>query len=146
MYQIRRYQDKSPSGTGSIEHVWAMEYSLCRHRTSNKDYIEFRHGGGCSSIAGRKGGVQSIKLAPRCAQEHTIIHEVYFVIRNWTFESYSISIKQSLQILHALGLLHEHQRHDRDQYIDVNMTAATQYGFFKDFEKASFSRIWNNRN
>ena len=56
----------------------AMEYSLCRHGTSDKDYIEFRHDGGrCSSLAGRKGGAQSIKLAPACAEEHTLVHEVY---------------------------------------------------------------------
>ena len=41
-------------------------------------------------------------------------------------------------MLHALGLLHEHQRPDRDQYIDVNMTAATYYGLSKQLEKDSF--------
>ena len=58
-----------------------MEYSLGRHRTSNKDYIEFRHGPGCSSSVGRNGGPQSINLGPQCAEERTLIHEVYFVIQ-----------------------------------------------------------------
>ena len=61
-----------------------MEYSLGRHRNSNKDFIEFRHGGrdgGCFSFVGRNGGAQSIHLAPRCAEEHILIHEVYFDIQ-----------------------------------------------------------------
>ena len=58
-----------------------MEYSLCRLRTSNKDFIEFHHGGGCSSVVGRKGGAQNINLAPSCAKEEILIHEVYFVFK-----------------------------------------------------------------
>ena len=53
---------------------------LALEGTSNKDYIEFRHGNGCYSIAGREGGRQFLTLAPFCAEEHTLIHEVYFVI------------------------------------------------------------------
>ena len=45
-------------------------------------------------------------------------------------------------MLHALGLLHEHQRPDRDQYIDVNMTAVTYYGLSKQLEKESFLWFW----
>ena len=44
--------------------------------TSHKDYIEFKHGDGCYSHAGRKGNQQRIILAPSCAEEHTLIHEV----------------------------------------------------------------------
>ena len=33
----------------------------------------------------------------------------------------------NFQILHALGLLHEHQRPDRDEYIIVDMAAAARY-------------------
>ena len=57
-----------------------MEYASYRYRTLNKDYIEFRDGGAvCSSVVGRKGGAQNINLAPDCAKEHILIHEVYFV-------------------------------------------------------------------
>ena len=66
---------------------------LWRQRTTNKDYIEFRHGPGCSSFAGRKGGAQSIKLAKECAEEHTLIHEVYVVIQTWTFKLYVLTYK-----------------------------------------------------
>ena len=45
------------------------------------------------------------------------------------------------QILHALGLLHEHQRPDRDQYIDVDMKTATEYGFYDHLEKAYFLQL-----
>ena len=41
-----------------------------------KDYIEFRHGSSCYSSAGRDGERQDIVLDPRCAEEHTLIHEV----------------------------------------------------------------------
>ena len=42
------------------------------------------------------------------------------------------------QILHALGLFHEHQRPDRDQYIDVDMKTVSALGFYDDFKKACF--------
>ena len=42
----------------------------------NKDYIEFRHGYGCYSLAGRNGQRQEIVLDPRCGEKHTLIHEV----------------------------------------------------------------------
>ena len=44
-----------------------------------KDYIEFRHGSSCYSSAGRDGERQDIVLDPRCAEEHTLIHEVISV-------------------------------------------------------------------
>ena len=43
-----------------------------------KDYIEFFHGNGCFSFAGRDGKKQKITLGAYCAEEHTLIHEVSF--------------------------------------------------------------------
>ena len=48
-----------------------------KNETCNKDFIEFRHGLGCYSLAGRDGGRQGIVLASYCAEEHTLIHEVH---------------------------------------------------------------------
>ena len=49
-------------------------------KNSLKNYIEFRHGSACYSYVGRKrlrkGQGQEIGLAPRCAEKHTLIHEV----------------------------------------------------------------------
>ena len=44
--------------------------------------MEFRNGFGCYSLAGRDGGRQDIVLGPYCAEEHTLIHEVFFHVKN----------------------------------------------------------------
>ncbi|XP_033931648.1 zinc metalloproteinase nas-14-like [Pseudochaenichthys georgianus] len=60
------------------------------------NYIEFRNGKGCSSYVGCVGGAQALYSAPSCSVGN-VCHE----------------------IIHALGLHHEHNRRDRDQYISV---------------------------
>ena len=41
-------------------------------------------------------------------------------------------------MLHTLGLFHEHQRPDRDDYIFVNMSALAKTGNIQQFKKACF--------
>ncbi|CAJ0596131.1 unnamed protein product [Cylicocyclus nassatus] len=73
-------------------------------RSYEKDYVEIQNheGEGCFSTVGRYGGKSILMLeASRmgsCMQEHTIIHE----------------------LLHIVGLWHEHMREDRDKYIVVH--------------------------
>ena len=45
-----------------------------------KDFLNFRHANGCQSVVGRDGGAQDLGLAPFCAEEHTLIHEVNIII------------------------------------------------------------------
>jgi len=69
-----------------------------KQRTYQRDYIMFTSKRkGCFSTIGRKGGRQYINLEQNCVRLGTFEHE----------------------ILHALGMIHEHSRPDRDQFIKV---------------------------
>lgn len=57
-------------------------------------------GNGCWSYVGKQGGEQVVNLAEECMDWGKIAHEV----------------------LHALGQVHEHNRPDRDDYININQT------------------------
>ncbi|KAI6210620.1 Metalloendopeptidase [Aphelenchoides besseyi] len=62
------------------------------------DRLEFIRGRGCYSHLGQVGGAQPISIGKGCEDVGTVLHEIG----------------------HALGLDHEHQRLDRDDYIQVN--------------------------
>ncbi len=77
--------------------------------SSYPDYVEFEHGSGCASYLGRQGGRQSIWLNANCSTGN-VIHELG----------------------HALGLHHEHMRHDRDSYIQIvweNIQSGKEHNF-----------------
>lgn len=73
------------------------------------DYVRFITGPGCASWVGRQGGAQEVWVSDYCTTG-SMIHEVG----------------------HALGLLHEHTRSDRDQFIQViwnNVQADKAFNF-----------------
>ncbi|XP_078312118.1 blastula protease 10-like [Crassostrea virginica] len=66
---------------------------------SHTSYVYFVNGQGCSSYVGRQGGgQQAISLQePNCRYTKVVIHE----------------------LMHAIGQMHEQQRTDRDNYIEI---------------------------
>ncbi|XP_075141398.1 astacin-like metalloendopeptidase [Leptodactylus fuscus] len=78
-----------------IEDVTCMRFTT---RTNETDYINFVSSTGCWSQVGRSFGAQSISLDKSgCIWGGVVTHEV----------------------LHALGLHHEHVRLDRDKYVEI---------------------------
>ncbi len=73
-------------------------------RTSQTSYVELILSTGNSSSLGRVGGLQTINLYNWDVP--TIMHELG----------------------HAMGILHEHQRYDRDAFISVNLANARSEG------------------
>lgn len=84
--------------TNAISHIEAntngVDFVV---RTNQANYIEFRTSTGCSSSVGRIGGRQYVNLASGCSTGNTI-HE----------------------LLHAIGIFHEHTRCDRDTFVTIN--------------------------
>lgn len=69
-------------------------------RTNEKSYVYFKYNGpdgGCNSALGRRGGKQIIRLPDWCSGP-SVVHEM----------------------AHALGMIHEQTRNDRDDYLKVH--------------------------
>ncbi|KAJ9454004.1 Zinc metalloproteinase nas-13 [Diplonema papillatum] len=82
-----------------LEEKTCIRMSKCASpATCEEPYIRFRsYASGCNSPMGNTGRVNTINLASRCSRG-TVVHE----------------------ILHSLGVQHEHVRFDRDEYVTVN--------------------------
>ncbi|KAI6235558.1 Astacin-like metalloendopeptidase [Aphelenchoides besseyi] len=80
-------------------HQWEEETCIrFNENSSATDRFEFIRGDGCNSYSGYIYRVQAISLGRGCENIGTILHEIG----------------------HALGLPHEHQRLDRDDYIQID--------------------------
>ncbi|XP_015228299.1 PREDICTED: zinc metalloproteinase nas-4-like [Cyprinodon variegatus] len=68
--------------------------------TDELHYISIKDGKGCASFIGMTGGSQPVYFAQSCTTGN-LAHE----------------------LIHALGLYHEHTRNDRDEYISINWSS-----------------------
>uniref|UniRef100_A0A8C7Y9V9 Metalloendopeptidase n=1 Tax=Oryzias sinensis TaxID=183150 RepID=A0A8C7Y9V9_9TELE len=67
-----------------------------QERTYEANYLDIKDGDGCASYVGCSGGAQSVYFGSTCSVGN-LCHE----------------------LVHAVGLYHEHTRYDRDQFISV---------------------------
>ncbi|MBW6457326.1 MAG: hypothetical protein K0A98_15700 [Trueperaceae bacterium] len=79
-----------------IEAVTAVRFVP---RSGQSDYLRIQSGSGCSAKVGRESGAQGVWLsATGCNNVWTVAHE----------------------LLHAVGLKHEHTRHDRNGFVQIH--------------------------
>ncbi|XP_013409923.1 MAM and LDL-receptor class A domain-containing protein 1 isoform X1 [Lingula anatina] len=90
------------------------------NRTTEKSYVQFIRGTGCSSSVGRSSASRSqrISLSRSCFSHGAIVHEM----------------------MHALGFYHEQSRADRDDYVTI-MYANIEPGKENNFKKYSPSQV-----
>jgi hypothetical protein len=79
-------------------------------------------GDGCKSDVGCiKKGRQELNLQPFCFDQYGFIHEMF----------------------HALGFIHEQDRQDRDQFLDIDYPNFKNASSMIERESITYSKAWN---
>ncbi|XP_059178678.1 bone morphogenetic protein 1-like [Physella acuta] len=81
-------------------------------KESDVNYVKIKKGNDCSAVVGMKGGPQSIVLTDNCSSKDLILHEIG----------------------HTIGFYHEHNRPDRDDYVEIILPNVDKK-LKKNFEK-----------
>lgn len=89
-------KDRTPQITEALKMISNRTCIKFHPHRNETDYLKFLYGQGCASYVGCLGGEQNILIGPQC-KVGNICHE----------------------ILHSLGLYHEHSRHDRGEHITI---------------------------
>nr|XP_055063672.1 astacin-like metalloendopeptidase [Misgurnus anguillicaudatus] len=89
-------ENRTPQITEALKMISNRTCIKFHPHRNETDYLIFQYGQGCASYVGCLGGEQMILVGPQC-KVGNICHEV----------------------LHSLGLYHEHSRHDREKYITI---------------------------
>ena len=80
----------------AVQHLDNQTNLILVERTYESDYVEFTPADFCASSVGKTGGRQLIYISDACGFGE-MVHE----------------------LCHAAGLLHEHSRYDRDNYVEI---------------------------
>ena len=150
MHKVRRKEQKPSSGTGflhwMVNNYWV--YGLYVEKKTFLIYYKLNLRKGLYRISKWKrllffgwtwrSETGDCFVWTLCQRKYTyprgLFNKLYFIIAKSFLKKY-------FQILHALGLFHEHQRPDRDGNINVDMVKAKKYGFFNDVRKACFLKF-----
>ncbi|KAK6195406.1 hypothetical protein SNE40_000844 [Patella caerulea] len=85
---------------------------------TDKNVVTIINGPGCSSHVGMIGGKQDLTLHVNCRKKSIVVHELG----------------------HAIGMIHEHQRPDREEFVSLNEQNAMP-GTESDFQQYSWDVI-----
>jgi len=92
-----------------------------KKRTNQPDYVLYSSAENtCSSVVGKAGGQQTILIGKDCTVIGTVLHET----------------------MHALGIIHEHSRPDRDDHVDVKWDNIKKKEW-NNFNKYTFDQVTN---